>query len=385
LLPVQLINKLHLSLKRKISTGVEMVKENFAKSLIKKIISFKIPFKMWVILFTISFQYISFAAKPVMLVFIIDGLQSDAVKTAMENGAANLKYLHDNGVWVEEAYCVSPSPYLRLPDGSLPWGTSSPPNVAMHTGTHVFESRKMDDIFLEAKKAGIKSVFSGGAENYKEFNTADYCFYSNSASDSEVVQFGIDHFLNDDAHLIRLHIQRVRNYWEGPECKIDLNSRYVRYLLHVDSLLGKFIKLIKMKGLWDSTYVIVAGDHGMGVTKKSEHPASIISSWKPYMNFYGPGIKKGESIPYAESPDIAIMVDYLLKLKPLKGHLDPNVKIEYSGTTGTLLTNIFEGNPREIKHPKLIKRYLESTNWHPSDDYAEYRLSIISYLKELKK
>ena len=116
--------------------------------------------------------------------------------------------------------------------------------------------------------------------------------------------------------------------------------------------------------------------------EKSNHPASVISSWKPYMNFYGPGIKKGESIPYAESPDIAIMVDYLLKLNPLKGHLEPDVKLNHKGTTGTLLTNIFTGNPREIKHPELIKKYLESTNWNPSDEYSEYRIALIKYIKE---
>ncbi len=325
----------------------------------------------------------SYAVKPVVLVFIIDGLQTDAAKTAMNNGATNLKFLYDNGVWVEEAYCVSPAPLLILPDSSLPWSTSSPPNVAMHTGTHVFESRQMDDIFLEARKAGIQSVFSGGAHNYKEFNTADYCLFLDNLTDSVVVQFGIDHFLKDNARLIRLHLQKARRNWDGPQCKTDPGSRYEKHLLHVDSLLGKFINVIKKKGLWDSTYVIVAGDHGMGMTNESEHPPSVISSWKPYMNFYGPGIKKGKSIPYAESPDIAIMIDYFLKLKPLQGHTDPKVTLKPKGTTGTLLTNIFSGHPRELKHPMLIKKFLESKNWKPSDSYADYRLGMISLLKEL--
>ncbi len=43
-----------------------------------------------------------------------------------------------------------------------------------------------------------------------------------------------------------------------------------------------------------ATYIIVAGDHGMGMSKKSEHAASTVSSWKPYMNFYGPGNKERE-------------------------------------------------------------------------------------------
>ena len=332
-------------------------------------------------IYSISFQNYSLAAKRTLFLFVIDGLQRDAAEAAINNGAKNLKYLHDNGVWVEEAYCVSPSPYLRLPDGSLPWGTSSPPNVAMHTGTHVFESRKMDDIFLEARRSGIKSIFAGGAENYKEFNTPDFSYVSNTDPDSIMVQHGIDHFIKDDVRLIRLHMQRIRNHWAGSEDKLKPGSDYQHYLLYLDHLLGKLIDTFKSAGVWDSTYIIVAGDHGMGMSKKSEHPASTISSWKPYMNFYGPGIKKGKSIPYAESPDIAIMIDYLLKLTPLKGHTDPKVNIEPKGTTGTLLSNIFVGNPQELNHPMLIKKYLESTNWHPSDYYGDYRLAMIKLLK----
>ncbi len=198
------------------------------------------------------FPYYSLAAKPTLLLYVIDGLQSDAAAAAMNNGAKNLKYLYDNGVRVEESYCVSPSPYLRLPDGSLPWGTSSPPNVAMHTGTHVFESRKMDDIFLAARRSGIKSIFAGGAENYKEFNTPDFSYVSNTDPDSIMVQHGIDQFKNDDVRLIRLHMQRIRNHWTGPEDKLKTGSDYQNYLIYLDHLLGKLIETFKSDGVWDS-------------------------------------------------------------------------------------------------------------------------------------
>jgi hypothetical protein len=69
-------------------------------------------------------------------------------------------------------------------------------------------------------------------------------------------------------------------------------------------------------------------------------------------------------------------------LKPLQGHTDPKVTIEPKGTTGTFLSNIFEGNSRDLNHPKFIRRYLESKNWKPSDDFGEYRLAMLSYMKE---
>ncbi len=331
-----------------------------------------------------AFQSFSFTpGKRTLLLFIIDGFQSDAAKVAIANGAENLKYLFDNGVRVKQAFSVSPSPYLRLPDGSLPWSTSSPPNVAMHTGTHVFESRNMDDIFLEARKVGIKSLFAGGAVTYKDFNSCDFCYYSNTCTDSFLVQYGIDHFKDDGVRLIEVHTQRIRTHWKGPKAKLDPGSDYQKYILYLDHLLGKFVRTFKDAGVWDSTYVIVCGDHGMGNTDRSEHPASVISSWEPYMNFFGPGIKKGKTIPYAESPDIAIMIDHLLKMPPLKGHLDPNIDVVPRGTTGVLLTNIFIGQPDSLKRPHLIRRYLESTGWKPSNDYAEYRSAMLQYLKEL--
>jgi hypothetical protein len=317
-----------------------------------------------------------------VLLFIIDGLQSDAAKVAMAHGAVNMKYFFDNGVWVEEAYCSSPSERLYLPDSSMPWGTAAPPNVAMHTGTHVFESRQMDDIFLAARRAGIKSVFSGSAANYSVFNTADFCFAVSNA-DSAVIDFAIDHLKKDGVRLLSVHVQQTRRNWTGPEDKINPESKYQRYLLTVDLLLGRVIEALKSEGVWDSTFVIVSSDHGMGSTKESNHPASVISSWRPYMNFYGPGIKKGATIPYAESPDIAILIDHFLRLTPLQGHTDMTISVDPRGTTATLLTNVFENNPNSLDHPKLIRRYLESKHWHPKDDYAEYRSSMLNLIKEL--
>jgi hypothetical protein len=357
--------------------------KRFFTFLLKKIAAFKfLRLKSWMVIYLMGLLHASYAGDPIVLVFIIDGIQSDAAKVAAANGAKNLKFLMENGVCVQETYCTSPAPRMFLPDGSLPWGTSSSPNVAMHTGTHVFESRQMDDIFLSARRAQIKSVFAGGASNYKEFTTPDFC-HAGSLTDSAVVQCGIDHFKNDHVRLLRLHLQQIRDSWSGPEDKLNPGSRYQQAILHADALLGKLIQLFKSTDSWENTYIIIAGDHGMGITKQSEHPPSVLSSWSSLMSFYGPGIKKGKSIPYAETPDLAIMINHFLNLKPLQGHTDPKVTVKPNGTTGTFLSNIFEGSPDEIEHPKLIRRYLESKNWKPSDDYAEYRLAMISYLKEL--
>jgi hypothetical protein len=339
--------------------------------------------KTTLLVLLLSVTSIAWCSEPVVVVFIIDGLQKDAAEAAADNGANNLRFLIRNGVTVQNAYCTSPAPRMYLPDGSMPWGTSSSPNVAIHTGTHVFESRQMDDIFLAARKSKIKSVFAGGAQNYEEFTTPDFC-YAGDLSDSLVVEYGLKHLQNDHVRLLRLHLQQIRLSWTGPEDKTRPGSPYQQAILKADELLGKLIRVLKRENLWSDTYIIIGGDHGMGVTKDSEHPPSVASSWSPFMNFYGPGIKKGRTIPYAETPDIAIMVNYFLGLEPLKGHTDPSVNIKVRGTTGTFLSNIFEGNPDEIEHPAVIRRYLESKNWKPSDDYAEYRLYMLSHAEATK-
>jgi uncharacterized protein (DUF608 family) len=361
----------------------EIIESRLLVGFLEKITAFNfLQLKLWIIIFLTGISCLSYAGDKTVLVFIIDGLQLDAAKVAAANGAKNLKFLMENGVYVREAYCTSPAPRMIMPDGSLPWGTSSSPNVAMHTGTHVFESRQMDDIFLSARRGHIKSVFAGGADNYKEFTTPDFC-HAGSLTDSAVVQYGIDHFKKDGTRLLRLHLQQIRDSWSGNEDKLNPRSGYQQAIIKVDALLGKLIREFKNADVWENTYIIVAGDHGMGTTRQSEHPPSVLSSWSPFMNFYGPGIKKGKSIPYAETPDLALMINYFLGLQPLQGHTDPKVTIKPNGITGTFLSNIFEGTPDDIQHPKLIRRYLESKNWKPSDDYGEYRLAMLSYMKDL--
>src|SRR5262245_12132053 len=102
-----------------------------------------------------------------VVLFLVDGLMYDAVRTAAASGATNLAFVLANGVRVETSHSTSPAGVIQLPAGApnpTPWDFASSGNVAVHTGCHLFESRQMDDIFLAARQAGIRSVFAGGAE-----------------------------------------------------------------------------------------------------------------------------------------------------------------------------------------------------------------------------
>ncbi len=321
------------------------------------------------------------AAPPTVVIFIIDGLPPGPATVAVANGATNIKFLKDNGVWVAEARCTSPAPYLRMPDGSLPWGTSTSSNVSMHTGTHVFESRQTDDLFLAAKRAGIKSMFAGGAGNYNVFTTATYLHYSGSYSDARVVDFAVQHITNDGVRLVRLHLQRIRDAWTGPKASTDPASAYQKAIRVADQQLGRLINTLKSRGLWNDTFVILAADHGMGQSSGSGHPPHDRSSWQPVMCFYGPGLKRNVTIPYAETPDIAIMAARFLGIGPLRGHTDPAVDIPRKGPTGTVLTNLYQGQPTTLAHPQYIRRYLVARNWAPPDEYTDYRAYMLSVIR----
>jgi len=319
---------------------------------------------------------------PVVVMFIVDGIDLRTVQTGVKNGAKTYASLIEQGVITERFYCTSPAPRATLPNGEIPWQGSTSANVALHTGTHIFDSRKMDDIFLNARRAGIVSMFAGGSRNYAVFDTVDHLYYGgDELTDEIVVERGLQHLNEDGARLLRLHPQHIRNAWTGPEGPDDPNSKYVQYFVNtVDPLLAKLIDGLKAAGVWEKTYIILSSDHGMGQTTSSNHPQSVRSSWETFAAFYGPGIKKGATIPYAEGPDIALMVNHFLGLPPLQGHLESDLPPNLRGTTGTFLENIFEGGPDDINHPRPIERFLDAGM--PGDDYVEYRAGMIKLLSQ---
>ena len=321
------------------------------------------------------------AANTTVVIILFDGLQADAARTAAANGATNLKLVIENGVVVETARSTSPAARTALPDGTLPWGNATSGNIAVHTGTHLFEAGPagLDDIFLAARRAGIKSVFSGGDANYSGLVTADFRLAAN-VSDEMVVERAISHLKNDKVRLLRLHLQRIRDDWSGPAGKTDPTSAYQRHLVTSDAQLGQLIQALKDEGVWDRTYLVVTADHGMGQTSASEHPPSSASAWNIFMAFMGPDVKKGATIPYAELPDVAVTAARFLGLPPLRGHA-AEASLAQKRPTGTVLTNLFLGAPAELPHPRFVDQYLQMGTFSTAGDlYPPYRSAMLGLL-----
>jgi hypothetical protein len=320
------------------------------------------------------------------VLFLVDGMMDRPLQTAVAAGAANFKRILDGGVRVETALGTSPAALIQLPEGSpggtLPWGRASSGNVAVHTGCHLFESVQMDDIFLAARDAGIRSVFSGGLENYTSFTTPDF-HYAVTMDDATTVQRALDHLRNDGARLLRIHLQRLRDFWTGPDDWTNPQSPYIQHLLAVDALLGDVIAALEQAGLWQNTFLVLTSDHGMNGTTTSAHTAGSATSWQPFLAFAGPGLKRGATIPYAELPDVAVTLVHLLGLRPLEGLLDPAVTLAVRGPTGTVLTNLLQGAPSDLAHPRLIERCMQRgpACLSTGDDFTPYRQTMLELLR----
>jgi hypothetical protein len=322
-----------------------------------------------------------------LVMFLVDGLMDQTVQTAVARGAPNLKMVLENGVRVVTVHSTSPAAVIQLPPGApggpQPWGRASSGNVAVHTGCHLFESIRMDDIFLAARDAGIRSVFAGGSENYSVFVTPDF-HYGSWMDDATAVQLAVGHLKNDGARLLRIHLQRIRDVWTGPSDRTDPQSAYVQYLATVvDGLLGEVIQALKQAGLWERTHLVLAADHGMDDSGASNHLAAFPASWNPFLAFSGPGIKRGTTIAYAELPDVAVTAARLLGLRPLRGLEDPAVDLPVRGPTGTLLTNLLVGEPDDLPHPRRLERCLQAGAGCRSDgdDFLPYRQTMLGLLR----
>jgi len=188
------------------------------------------------------------------------------------------------------------------------------------------------------------------------------------------------HLTKDNARLLRLHLQHIRNAWRGPSDTTNPKSEYIQYFVKtVDPQLARLIAGLKSAGVWDRTYIIFGSDHGMGQTSQSNHPQSVLSSWRTFMAFYGPGVKRGVTIPYAEGPDVAVMTNYFLGLPPLRGHLDPKVPANIGRVSGVFLEHALEGGPADVKHHRVIEWYLKS-DMPRGDQYVDYRNAMIKLM-----
>ena len=276
----------------------------------------------------------------------IDGLHPDAIERF---DLHHIRMLKARGTSAETGVMVFPAHPTVGPYGA--WHTTSFPNVSTLAGT-VFlteQPRFLQHVF----RSRGKTLHAAGSAAYRSLNRGfDYVLAASGASDTEVVDFAIRVF-EDEEHIAfaRIMLQETgaagrvqsgKNRSGDPWAQNVFypNSPYERAVRHADREIGRLLEFLDRRGKLGDTLFIVMGDgqsrHGWHLTLDEE------ASLTPII-FAGPGVAAGRTIDYAENIDVAPTVAALAGLEP------PNA----DGGTGRVLTGVLvEGEP--IDHPKQL-------------------------------
>ena len=233
----------------------------------------------------------------------------------------------------QTVHSTSPAAVIQLPPGcpggTEPWGFASSGNVAVHTGCHLFESsadgrhlpgraRRRDALGVLRRRAQLPRV------RHRRTSTTATGWTTPTAAGRAIA-----HLKNDGARLVRIHLQRIRDVWTGPADKTNPRLGVPPALVTVvDRLLGDVIQALKDGGASGTAATSSLGlrpRHGGRRRQRARRRRAV--SWNPVLAFYGPGLKKGATIPYAELPDVAVTVAHLLgaapAARPARSRRDP--------------------------------------------------------------
>ncbi|NJM14680.1 MAG: sulfatase-like hydrolase/transferase [Bacteroidales bacterium] len=144
---------------------------------------------------------------------------------------------------------------------------------------------------------------------------------------------------------------------------------------------------LKEKELWESTVLMVMGDHGQA--SLGGHPVYEPGGYVTQLLVSGQGIKKGITYPYAEIIDIAPTVAWL--------HNVPTPKFN----NGRVLKEITENNKQEHEAQRLMQQLNmvlignhlkkqkdtaaftieEIGSWHTGENGADYKKFVENKMK----
>jgi len=149
----------------------------------------------------------------------------------------------------------------------------------------------------------------------------------------------------------------TNNIWH-PESPWRLQAK------HTDKVLGEFVQWLKDEGLWESTVLIVMGDHGQA--DGGWHEPYLPGSNTTQMVVAGKGIRKGVTYDYAEIIDVVPTIAWLQEVPAPK----------YS--TGRVLKEIKEGENPPAEQPMRMKKLDKALLWYHNtgNDKVDPELSI---------
>lgn len=307
-----------------------------------------------------------------VILLYMDGLHPKAIE---QFDMTAIQKIQKRGTTAEVGIMSFPAHPTVLPFGDHHF--TSAPNVTTMTGTLFLEPRPR---YLHHQFQGLgKTLHAAGSHSYRSLNIGfDYAFTTGGASDAELIDYYIQAFEREgDIVFARIMLQQLGNAGRKESGKNLKGDPWAQDIFHPKSpygmaakeanrQIGLLVDYLTDMGKIHSTLFIIMGDgqspHGWHLTLDPE------SALTPII-FAGPGIKKGEKIPYAENIDVAPTIAAIMGISP------PNA----DGGSGRVLTNILIGG-KDLQHPRYIERINEQIRQH----YKRHAQAVLKAFQDPK-
>ncbi len=246
------------------------------------------------------------------ILFIIDGLHIDAPERL---NMSHFTDLAKQGTLINNTTVIMPGhprvgEYARI-------HTSSFPNPVTMAGT----------LFMTPDQTMLQHRFSNAAFvanslSYQSITDGYTFVIQKSGPDEFSIDKSIELLAKNDIDFMRIHLQNVGSAGNR-STTTDENQPYRHNIWHEESpfvqsvresdrQLGRFITALKDLNLWEGTLLIVTSDHGQ--TDSGWHPLIPQESWLHPTIFYGPGVKEGHIIEWADQTDLAPTIARLMNV-----------------------------------------------------------------------
>lgn len=286
------------------------------------------------------------------IMFVIDGLAS-GVHEKIDMPA--LEALIGEGVLFSEVYL----PLADHPEYSAeyPWKCSIP-NPVMMSGSLFIGQDSIRESLIQHYFRERPTAFVLAAKPYTEVSEG-FTIYDDISNGTDslitredlVVERAMEIILRDNPEFMRIHCQSPGN--GGNQTSLDLDAPYANDIYHpqspyriqmqfTDRELGRFVGWLREQGLWESTLLMVVGDHGQAPT--GWHPPYLHGGNVTELVVAGiDGVDRGARYDYAE------LIDLVPTIAWLHGIETPR----YSN--GRVLEEIFDPSKRPAEIPQLMR------------------------------
>jgi membrane-anchored protein YejM (alkaline phosphatase superfamily) len=207
------------------------------------------------------------------------------------------------------------------------------------------------------------TAFVANASAYTTLSLGYTYSYQQEGPDDESVRWALELMRTGRPRFMRVHLRNPGS--AGFECmttakdvdwQFDIwpkDSPYRIATERADSLLRVFLDGLNTLGVLEKTVIIVVGDHGQD--DAGWHPLQSPDGAITTLVLWGPGVKSGMIVPYAEHTDIVPTICALIGIKPpamSQGRVIVEALAEFSGTVEPRIYRMKELNEQLFEYQK---------------------------------